>query len=44
MLTAEDEMDEDETGPDFAPFPAAVILAKPESQYVSSPEPDDPDR
>ena len=59
MLTAAAEMDEDEDGPDFSdpagaeltPDDQAVILAKPESPYLSSlestaasPDPTDPDR
>jgi GTP-binding protein len=54
MLTAEDEMDEDETGPDFAPDPAADIaplspgstplLSSRSEAEGSAPSPDDPDR
>jgi GTP-binding protein len=48
MLSAADEMEEDEDGPDFsdpvgASIQKAVILAKPESLSLSF-DPDDPDR
>src|ERR1035437_2528758 len=54
MLTVQDEMEEDETGPDFAPFPAAVIaplslgstplLSSRSEAEGSASSSDDPDR
>jgi GTP-binding protein len=35
FLTAEDEMEEDESGPDYAPSPASVILTPQESESPS---------